>query len=79
MKNWIARRFNNPQDRLVARAVIAGIVAAFHTLKTGNHYSLAAFEAAGVAGIWAAIEGYTPINKTVGKFKTLAGIMPPNA
>ncbi len=57
--------FANPVTRLVGRAVVAGVAAAFVLLQTTSDWSTA-WKAAVVSGVLAACEVFTPLNKIVG-------------
>jgi len=62
--------FANPKVRLAGRAVLAGL-AVFAAKESSAHFDLSTsvLEAAGTAGVWAAIEAFTPLNALVGVFR----------
>jgi formate/nitrite transporter FocA (FNT family) len=62
--------FADPNVRLAVRAIVAGLAVSFGTLKTGHHIDKAALDAAAVAGGWAFVEAFTPLNAIVGSFKS---------
>lgn len=56
-----------PWSRLVARAILAGVVAFATTLHASDDpFGRASLLAAAVAAGWAAVEIVTPINRSVG-------------
>lgn len=58
---------NSPVSRLVARAVLAGAVAFCTALQAADDpLAGASLLAAAVAGLWAAAELLTPLNRSVG-------------
>lgn len=71
MKKWFA----NPRVRLAVRAVAVGAIVAYLKIK-GHHVDRGLAEAAATAGVWAALEAFTPLNGLVGFLKQ-QGITPP--
>lgn len=60
--------FNDPRVRLVARAVLAGLVVFAQALQSANDpFAKSALVGAVTAAVWAVVEYVTPLNKTVGK------------
>lgn len=60
--------FKNAKVRLAAKSLILGAGVAYYQLK-GHPIDKAALDAALVAGGWAALESFTPLNAAVGWFK----------
>lgn len=59
--------FDDPRVRLVARALLAGLVFAIQDIANADDpFAPAVLKAALVAGVWAVVEYLTPLNKTVG-------------
>jgi len=58
--------FDDPRVRLATRALLAGLLVVVETLANTDDLSTGALKAACVAGVWAALEYFTSLNKTVG-------------
>lgn len=60
----------DPRVRLVARALLAGVLVAVTMVQSADDpFSSAAWKAALVAGGWAVVEAITPLNALVGWWK----------
>lgn len=65
--------FSDPRVRLVARALLAGVITAVTLMQQADDpFSSAAWKAAAVAGIWTVVEAVTPLNALVGWWKNPA-------
>lgn len=60
--------FKTAMGRLAVRSVLVGVALAADQLADSD-YSVAALKAALVAGGWAALEAFTPLNALVGFFR----------
>lgn len=61
---------SDPRARLVARAILAGLIVGATLLQQADDpFSAAAWKAAVVAGAWAVVEAITPLNALVGWLK----------
>lgn len=62
--------FSDARVRLVARALLAGVITAVTLMQSADDpFSSAAWKAALVAGAWTVVEAITPLNALVGWWK----------
>lgn len=60
----------DPRVRLVARALLAGVITAVTLMQQADDpFGAAAWKAALVAGVWTVVEAITPLNALVGWWK----------
>ena len=62
---------HNAKVRLAARSILVGIAVGYANVR-GHHIDKELLESAVVAGGWAALEAFTPLNGIVGFFKAQA-------
>lgn len=65
----MSKLLDTPQARLAGRALLAALTAFAISLQTGGSLDWTVLKAAAVAGVWAALEYLTPLNKLVGPGK----------
>lgn len=74
MKKLIARLTGTPLARMVARAAVVGIGAAYVVLNNSDDpTNTAVWKGAAAAGLYAALNVLTPLNNVLGLFKKSDG------